>query len=260
MNRIFPQFAILGLLLWALVGDASATAEYDYKPGELLVVKGGQSPDKKFCIVSGDPDKKGGFAGVYLVDAQTKEVLGKLEEVATTLDTAPEAYRAHWSPDSKHVSISSRGDRHWTENIIYRIENRRAYAVETPELICGAVPDFCRLMKELGYALTQEDADADYDASKPWKAWQKSSYSEIVKWISPTQFVVREESQFQVRDRDPSASLDQYGEVEKLEDQSDEAGDLYHVWLRAEGECEILPGDKTRVATTRPVKGQKTSE
>ena len=103
MNRILSQIATVGLLLLAFVGEASATAEYDYKPGELLAVKDGKSPDKKFSIVSGDPDKKGGFGGVYLMDAQTKEVLGKLEDVATTLDTAPDAYRAHWSPDSKQI-------------------------------------------------------------------------------------------------------------------------------------------------------------
>jgi len=150
MNRILSQIATVGLLLLAFVGEASATAEYDYKPGELLPVKGGESPDKKFTIVSGDPDKKGGFGGVYLMDAQTKEVLGKLEEVATTLDTAPEAYRAHWSPDSKHVGITSRAERHWAENVIYRIENRRAYFVDTPELLCHAVPKFCTLTEQLG--------------------------------------------------------------------------------------------------------------
>ena len=36
------------------------------------------------------------------------------------------------------------------ENVIYRIENRRAYLVETPELRCHAVPDLCQLMKDLG--------------------------------------------------------------------------------------------------------------
>ena len=181
MNRILSQIATVGLLLLAFVGEASATAEYDYKPGELLPVKGGESPDKKFTIVSGDPDKKGGFGGVYLMDAQTKEVLGKLEEVATTLDTAPEAYRAHWSPDSKHVGITSRAERHWAENVIYRIENRRAYFVDTPELLCHAVPKFCTLTEQLGGGSAED---------KPEQVWQKQRGSEIVKWISPTRFVV----------------------------------------------------------------------
>jgi hypothetical protein len=41
-------------------------------------------------------------------------------------------------------------------------------------------------------------------------------------------FVVSEESHWQVKERDPSATLGQYGEAEK-EDESDESAALYHV-------------------------------
>jgi hypothetical protein len=143
--------AILGLIGFATVAKISATATYDYKPGQFLVIDGGKSPDKQFAIVSGE-DKSGNF-GVQLMDAKTKKLIGPLEEVATELDSAPDAYRAHWSPDSKHVGISSREDRHLLRNVIYRIENRRAYLVETPQLLCHAVPDFCQLQKELSGAL-----------------------------------------------------------------------------------------------------------
>jgi hypothetical protein len=177
--------------------------------------------------------------------------------VATDLDSAPDAYHAHWAPDSKHIGVSSRADRHLTRNIIYRIENRRAYVVETPQLMCHAVPEFCGLQKELGSPLTL-DSDDYYD--KPWKVRQNESYSEITKWISATRFVVSEESQWQVKERDPSATLGQYGEAEKLKDESDEPAALYHVWFDAEGECELLPNDKSRVLNTQPVKEQKTKE
>jgi hypothetical protein len=170
MRNLQSRIAIVGVLLFALVVEADATATYDYKPGEFLVIKGGKSPDKKFSIVAGE-DKTGGF-GIYLMDAQTKKRLGPLEEVATSLDSAPDAYYAHWSPDTKHVGISSRSDRHWMDNIIYRIENRRAYLVETPQLLCRAVPDFCELEKELGGALTPDEIDADYGVTKPWKVRQ----------------------------------------------------------------------------------------
>ena len=148
-------------------------------------------------------------------------------------------------------------DRHLTHNVIYRIENRRAYVVETPQLMCHAVPEFCALQKELGGALAL-DSDDYYD--KPWKVRQNESFSEITKWISATRFVVREESQWQVKERDPSATLGQYGEAEKLKDESDEPATLYHVWFDAEGECELLPNDKSRVLNTQPVKEQKIKE
>lgn len=258
MRNFRTQIAIIGALILALVAGAGATATYDYKPGEFLVIDGGTSPDKKFSIVSGE--NKAGEFGVYLRDAHTKKLIGQLEEVATGLDSAPDAYHAHWAPDSKHVGITSRADRHWGINSIYRIENRRAYPVKTPELLCHAVPEFCHLTKELGGALTSDEIYADYGTPKPWKARQNSSYSAIVKWISPTRFVVSEESQWQVKERDPSATLGQYGEAEKLEHESGDSNDLYHVWFDAEGECELLPADKTRVLSTQPVKEQKTNE
>jgi hypothetical protein len=239
----------------AFVALAGATATYDYKPGEFLVIDGGTSPDKKFSIVAGE--SKSGDFGIYSKDAQTKKLIGQLEEVATGLDSAPDAYHAHWAPDSKHVGVSSRADRHLTDNVIYRIENRHAYVVETPQLMCHAVPEFCGLQKELGGPLAL-DSDEYYD--KPWKVRQNESYSEIKKWISATRFVVSEESQWQVKERDPSARLGQYGEAEKLKDESDEPAALYHVWFDAEGECELLPNDKSRVLNTQPVKEQKTKE
>ena len=149
----------------AFVAHAGATATYDYKPGQFLVIEGGASPYKKFSIVTGE-NKVGEF-GAYLRDAHTKKLIGQLEEVATGLDSAPDAYHAHWAPDSKHVGITSRADRHWADNAIYRIENRRAYPVKTPELLCHAVPEFCQLTKELGGALTSDEIYADYGTPKP---------------------------------------------------------------------------------------------
>jgi hypothetical protein len=251
LPRSIQVVAIAGLAV-AFADRLRATSEYDYKPGEFLVIKDGKSPGKKFSIVSGE--RKRDEFGVYLMDAQTKKIIGRLEEVATDLDTAPDAYYAHWSPDSKHVGISSRSDRHMLENVIYRIENRRAYLVQTPELRCHAVPEFCQLVKGLGGGNPDKD---DSDS----KVRQNSNASEIMKWISSTRFVVAEESQFQVRTRDPSAAVGQYGEVEKEnEDNADSPGGVYHVWFDAEGECELLPGDKSQVVSTHPVKKEREKE
>lgn len=226
-----------------------ATSSYDYKPGEFLVIDHGKSPDKKLEIVAGH--NKADEFGVYLQDAQTKKSIGRLEEVATGLDNAPDAFHAHWSPDSKHVGISSREDRHLLRNVIYRIEDRRAYVVETPALMCQAVPDFCKLQQELGGGLKLDDGNY-YDAK--WKVRQNQDASEIVKWISSTRFIVSEESQWQVKERDPTSVLGEYGKVEKSGNEGDEPGNVYHVWFGAEGECELLADDQSHVITTQPVK------
>src|SRR6476646_4207595 len=128
-----PMISAVALTL-AFVAHVWATASFDYKPGQHLVIDVETSPDKKFSIVSGE--NKAGEFGVYLRDVRTKKLIGQLEEVATELDSAPNAYHAHWAPDSKHVGVSSRADRHLTRNVIYRIQNRRAYLVETPQLMC----------------------------------------------------------------------------------------------------------------------------
>lgn len=245
MKQIRTRIIAASALTLGFVAHVGATDSYDYKPGQFLVIHGGTSPDKMFSIVSGE--NKAGKFGVYLRDARTKKLIGQLEEVAIDLDSAPDAFHAHWAPDSKHVGVSSRADRHLTRNVIYRIENGRAYVVETPQLMCHAVPEFCTLQKELGGALT-----LDSDDDKPWKVRQNESFSEIKKWISPTRFVVSEESQWQVKERDPSATVGQYGEAEKSEDEGDESVALYHVWFDAEGECELLPNDKSQVLNTQP--------
>jgi len=104
---------------------------------------------------------------------------------------------------------------------------------------------------EFGGALTLDSSDY-YDA--PWKARQNESYSEIMRWVSPTRFIVKEQSQWQIKERDPSATLGQYGQTEKSEDNSNESTAVYDVWFDAEGECELMPNDKSRVLNTHPVK------
>ena len=251
MNRkLRPALAIAlatALLSVALVARLTATAEYEYKPGEYLVAKDGLSPNKQFAIVCGDNK-----FGVHLMDAKTKELLGELENVAKGLDTAPEAYRVHWSPDSKHVGICSREQRHYAYNVIYRIENRHAYVVETFELRCHAVPDFCRLEDKLAGEEKAEKNGVETDAI--WKIQQNGGGAEIKKWLSPTRFIVFEDSEFKVKEHDPSASLGKYAKVEKEKSYDDSDVDIYRVSFKAEGECELLPGDKSRVLSTHPVK------
>jgi hypothetical protein len=253
MRKIFPP-ACAGAIFFALIAIAAATATYDYKRGELLTIKGGKSPDKKYSIVSGENNK--GQFGVYLMDAQSKKLIGQLEEVATDLDSAPDAYRALWAPDSKHVGISSRADRHVLVNVIYRIENRRAYVVETPQLRCHAVPKFCEMEKELkGEPKSGREEEDDPDA----KVRQTTDTSEITKWLSPTRFLVSEEAQFQIKERDPTSAVGKYGEVEKEDAEPGEPA-RYHVWLEADGECELLPNDKSRVLSTHPVEKKKEND
>jgi hypothetical protein len=254
LNRKLPPVLAIALatalLSIAVVTRLTATAEYEYKPGEYLVAKDGLSPDKQFAIVCGDNK-----FGVHLMDAKTKELLGELEDVAKGLDTAPEAYRVHWSPDSKYVGICSRYERHYADNVIYRIENRQAHVVESPELRCHAVPDFCRLEDKLTKEEDTEKNGVETDAI--WKMQQDAGGAEIKKWLSPTRFILFEEAKFRVKEHDPSASLGKYAKAEKEKSYDGSDLDIYRVSFEAEGECELLPADRSRVISTHPVKNRK---
>ncbi len=119
MRQIRSRLRAAVALSLAFVAHAGATARYDYKPGEFLVIDSGTSPDKKFSIVS-DENKPGEF-GVYLRDAQTKELIGQLEEVATGLDSAPDASAALYQ-----VSFDAEGECELLPNDNSRVLNTQS--------------------------------------------------------------------------------------------------------------------------------------
>jgi hypothetical protein len=66
--------------------------------------------------------------------------IGPLEEIGPDiLDTAPDAYTAKWSAESRHVALFYRAARHILAMRLYRVENRRAYPVVGPALLNAAV-------------------------------------------------------------------------------------------------------------------------
>jgi hypothetical protein len=90
-----------------------------------------------------------------------------------------------------------------------------------------------------------------------WKMQQNAGGSEIKKWLSPTRFILFEESEFKIKEHDPSASLGKHAKVEKAKSYEGSDIDIYRASFDAEGECELLPGDKSRVISTHPVKTKK---
>ena len=46
-------------------------------------------------------------------------------------------------------------------------------------------------------------------------------------------------------------------DLQKSKGGGDEPSESYYVWFSAEGECELLPGDKSRIVNTRPVKEEE---
>ena len=132
--RSFLPAATLALFSFTLLShSAYATSNYNYKPGEYIVIVDGRSPDGLYAIAShGDGEYGYDNFHLYLMDAKTGEKIGPLEEIKDTLDTGANAFYAKWSADSSQVSITYRVDRHIAVMVRYRIADRRAYCINGP--------------------------------------------------------------------------------------------------------------------------------
>jgi len=138
-TRILSQ--VVAAILFGITlafSSAYATSNYTYKPGEYLTIADGRSPNGQYAIAAhGEGDLGYENFHIYLMRAQTGKPIGPLEEIKDTLDTGANAFYAHWSADSRQVSITYRVDRHTAVKISYRIENGRAYVISGPKEVEG---------------------------------------------------------------------------------------------------------------------------
>jgi hypothetical protein len=133
-STLLAVFACLAFLSPPL----QATSNYSYKPGEYVVIADGRSPDGQYSIAAhGDGDDGYDNFHIYLMDARSGRKIGPLEEIKDALDTGADAFRAHWSADSRQASITYRVDRHVAVVIRYRIENGRAFRISGPTKVSG---------------------------------------------------------------------------------------------------------------------------
>lgn len=134
--RRFLRSSVAGILSLACASLALATSNYQYKTNEYALVKGGLSPDGLWSITAhGEGELGDDNFHVYLMDAKAGKKIGPLTEITdgSWQDTAPKAYHAKWSPDSKMVTISYRSDRHTVSLIKYKIDKRRAFKLVGPK-------------------------------------------------------------------------------------------------------------------------------
>src|SRR5262249_19666335 len=138
--------------------------------------------------------------------------------------TAPDAYHAFWSKDSRHVGVAFRSSRHEVTLNLYRIDGRRAHEIASPSLF-----------KEVTSREVRDD-----DSLRARNA--------IVEWRDGNRFTFREFLSFVVDDDGLAKLLGKYATVEKID-----GGKLY-VQFFAHAECELLPGDRVRVIDLKPGK------
>jgi hypothetical protein len=225
-RRILP--AILLALL--AIAPARATDSHDYAKGEYAVIRGGLAPDNRKSLAShADPDDAvrgdaGNHFHVWLMAEPAHRRLATLPDIGSdnNLDTGPDAYRAHWSADSRHVAVGFRSDRHQVQLNLYRIDGGRARLVDGPSLFKEVSS------REVG----GDDRLAESVAG--------------IEWRGPNRFVLREHRVFLAKDDGILRRLGAFGRVTDKTDDGRLLVDFY-----AEADCVLLPDGRYRIVDLR---------
>ena len=232
-RRRFLGFVVAAPLALA-AAPARATSEHDYAGGEYAIIRDGLSPDKRLSLAAhGDGEGGHGKFHVWLMAEPAHRRIMRLDDIGSenNLDTAPDAYHAQWSADSRHVAVGFRFDRYQVQLNIYNIENHRAYLVRGPGLF-----------KEVTSRSIVNDDDV------------RRSIPEI-EWTGPQRFVLRENHLFKTADPGFVRMLGRYGKVtDKLDD-----GHMM-IEFAAEADCVLLPGNRYRVVDLRVGKVAQASQ
>ena len=129
--------AILALLLTLAVSPVFATAEHKYAKGEYAIILGGKAPNGKLSIAAhGEGDAGSENFRLSLMAEPAHRKLMTLDNVNddNILDSAPDAFHAAWSADSRIVAVSFRSERHVVTLNIYAVDGRLAKLLESPDL------------------------------------------------------------------------------------------------------------------------------
>jgi hypothetical protein len=224
----FSIFASLAIAACLALAPALATSNHQYGKDEYGIIRGGLAPNRQVSLAShGEGELGDENFRVWLMAEPAHRKIMALDHISeeNNLDTDPDAYHAFWSKDSRHVGVAFRSSRHEVTLNLYRIDGRRAHEIAAPSLF----------KEVIGRDIGDDDG-------------LRVSTS-IVEWHDGNRFTFREYISF-VGDDDRLAKLfGKYGRVaEKLAD-----GKLY-IEFFANAECELLPGDRTRVIDLTPGK------
>lgn len=234
MRRIGALLALLPMAALVVAGAAQATANRRYGPNEYVVISNGVAPDGRHAITAhgkgelGDEDFH-----LYLMGAagpQGRARIGPLEEVSEILDTDAQAYDAAWTPDSRHVALHYRADRHLRVAMIYRIEARRAV------LVSGPMPLDVVAGPELGDPEVFKATARDIE----------------VTWISGDSFRLVDKGTVRTTRRDLTMNrLGAYGEPSRVPGNDDDRATFFFEYALV-AECRLVAGNRYEIVSVKP--------
>lgn len=219
------------ILTVALALDASApafaTSEHQYAKDEYAILDGGRAPNGKLSVAAhGEGEFGYDHFRVYLMAEPGHRRLAVLADIseANNLDTAPQAYFAKWSPDSRHVAISFRSERHIMTMNIYAIAGGRAHLIETPDLF-----------RDVTGRTIHRKTDGDM-----------RTYVPTVQWTSPRRFRFADYRLFVLEDGKLATKLGPLGKASPMQD------GRTTIQFSAEADVTLHRGDRLRVGQPQP--------
>ena len=112
-----------------------ATDNYSYKAGEYATISGGRSRDGRWSVAAhGEGEAGYGNFDLYLMREPAHEKPAPLR-TRDCLDTAPLSIIAIWTPDSKHVALLNRSDRHVLDVRLFAVADGKVRPIKVPLLL-----------------------------------------------------------------------------------------------------------------------------
>ena len=221
--------AVLALLLAFAVSPAFATAEHKYAKNEYAIILGGKAPNGKLSVAAhGEGDAGSENFRRSLMAEPGHRKLMTLDSVNddNILDSAPDAFHAAWSADSRTVAVSFRSERHIVTLNIYTVDGARAKLLNGPDLFRDVT----------GRAV---DGANDLD--------MRSSIPQFT-WLAPRRFHLTDYRVFVADDTKLADKLGPLGKASKRD------GGGSTIEFSAEADGELLPDGKIRMGKPQPGK------
>ena len=221
--------AILALLLTLAASPALATAEHKYGKGEYAIILGGKAPNGKLSVAAhGEGDAGSENFRLSLMAEPGHRKLMTLPDVNddNILDSAPDAFHATWSADSRVVAVSFRSERHIVTLNVYAIDGRLAKLLDGPDLF-----------RDVTGRNAGSDNGLDMRSSIP-----------ALTWLGPRRFHLTDYRVFVADDTKLADKLGPLGKATKRD------GGGNTIEFSAEADGELLPDGKIRMDKPKPGK------
>lgn len=220
--------AILAVVIaLSALSPAHATSEHTYAKDEYGIIRDGRAPNGKLSVAA-HGEGEGSFEKfrVYLMAEPGHRRLAVLDDISekNNLDTAPDAYHAAWSPDSRYVAVGFRSERHIVTMNIYAIEGGRARLIDTPDLF-----------RDITGRTINRKTDGDM-----------RTYVPVVEWQAPRRFRFNDYRLFVLEDTGLADKLGALGKTTQMKD------GRYTIQFSAEADVTLVRGDRFRIGKPQP--------